>query len=96
MIRCCLNRHWVRCTVNRSRVVEDSYYELNALGPDLKRTIQARVHTGLNAPFYTHRFTIKHTVSSFVVPREFLSKALGPDLKRTIQARFHTVSSFVF
>ncbi|KAJ1492532.1 hypothetical protein T484DRAFT_1770889 [Baffinella frigidus] len=35
--------HWVRCTVNRSRVVEDSYYELNALGPDLKKTIQARV-----------------------------------------------------
>eukprot|EP00293_Proteomonas_sulcata_P020158 CAMPEP_0184314510 /NCGR_PEP_ID=MMETSP1049-20130417/74919_1 /TAXON_ID=77928 /ORGANISM="Proteomonas sulcata, Strain CCMP704" /LENGTH=632 /DNA_ID=CAMNT_0026632461 /DNA_START=46 /DNA_END=1944 /DNA_ORIENTATION=- len=33
-------QNWVRCTIKRSRVVEDSYLELNSLGSDLKRTIQ--------------------------------------------------------
>jgi len=28
--------------VKRASVVHDSYLELNALGPDLKRTVQAR------------------------------------------------------
>jgi len=31
---------WVRARVRRARVLQDSYEELNSLGPNLKRTIQ--------------------------------------------------------
>jgi len=31
---------WVRCTIKRSQVVRDSFFELNAHGPALKHTVQ--------------------------------------------------------
>ncbi len=41
--------HWIRCTIKRARVVEDSYLELNKYGSDLRQTIQVSFvnHEGL-------------------------------------------------
>ena len=44
-----LPHQWIRCTIKRARVVEDSYMELNKYGPDLRHTIQVSFvnHEGL-------------------------------------------------